>query len=230
MPVFVDKDDVQVAAIAQFLAAQFAVANDGNARTVAVALLHARPTPAGRHAQHRVGQRAQIVGHFFDRELAFEIARQGAEHLGVVGAAQQVEQFLLVVFTGRLQGGQPRRKLLLELRGVETLEQHLGAGELVDHAGVLEQIARRPARRPEQAQQPLVHRRALLQQGQVTLAPEQRLDPVGHAQTGGFADAALVEPGTGALDQPHQAHPRVFAQGQETGLLDPQRDALGQHR
>jgi hypothetical protein len=47
---------------------------------------------------------------------------------------------------------------------IKALLQHLAIGQLVDHARVLQQVARRPARRAQQSQQALVHRRALEQQ------------------------------------------------------------------
>ena len=64
----------------------------------------ARPAPGGGGAQNGFGQGAQVVGHFFDGKLAFYVARQGAKHLGVVGAAQQVEQGLVVVFAAGREG------------------------------------------------------------------------------------------------------------------------------
>jgi hypothetical protein len=46
--VVVDKDHVQVAAVAQFLAAELAVGDDGQAGFVAVALASAAPRPSAR--------------------------------------------------------------------------------------------------------------------------------------------------------------------------------------
>jgi len=86
-----DEDDVEVAAVAQLLAAELAVADDAELRFLAVAPAQALPAPAGGQAQHAVGQRGEVVGHLLDRDAAFQVARQGAEGLGMVGAAQQVE-------------------------------------------------------------------------------------------------------------------------------------------
>ena len=71
-----------------------------------------------------------------------------------------------------------------------------------------------------------MHRRALQQQRQVTLAAQQGLHPVGHLHGRGFTHTALFDPGAGALHQPHQPgayvvpqrlHPRVFAPLGHTG-------------
>jgi hypothetical protein len=85
----------------------------------------------------RVGQRAQVVGHLLDGDAAFHVARQRAEHLRVVGAAQQVEQGLVVVLAGDLQrpiGGASSSRS--NSAGIEALTQHGVVGQLVDHAGV----------------------------------------------------------------------------------------------
>jgi hypothetical protein len=48
----------------------------------------------------------EVVGDLLHRELAFHVAHQGAEHLGVVRVAQRVEQRLLVAhLAGALPGG-----------------------------------------------------------------------------------------------------------------------------
>ena len=70
-------------------------------------------------------------------------------------------------------------------------------------------------------QQALVHRRALLQQRQITLAAQQGLKPIGHAQGGQFRHPALVEPVAGALHQTGQAHASILAQGQHAGVVAP---------
>ena len=226
MLVVEDENDVEVAAVAQFLAAQLAVADDAEARFVAVLLAQARPAPAHGDAQDAVGQRRQIVGHLLDADAALDVAHQGAEHLGVVAAAQQVEQVFLVVLAGGGQRLVAPFQLLLEGGGIEAVVQQAGAGQLVDDAGVLHHVARRPARRAQHAQQALVHRRALQQQGNVALAPQQRLDPVGHAQHAVFADAAFLQPLRGALQQAHQAAARLVAQRLHARVVGPLLQAL----
>ena len=121
----------------------------------------------------------------------------------MVGAAQQVEQGFLVVLAGRLQCVAPLHQFLLELGRDKALGQHGVAGQLVDYAGVLQQVASGPSRRAQQAQQPLVHGRALQQQREVALAAQQRLHPVGDAHRRIFTDTAFTQPLPGALHQPY---------------------------
>jgi len=97
----------------------------------------------------------------------------------------------------------------------------LRAGQLVDDAGVLHHVARRPARRAQHAQQAFVHRRALQQQRDVALAAQQRLDPIGQAQHAVFVDAAVFQPLRGALQQARQAAARFVAQRQHARVLGP---------
>ena len=58
--------------------------------------------------------------------------------------AQQVQQILVIVFACALQSGQAQGHFLLEISGVKALCEQLVAGQLVDHSGVLLQIAGRP--------------------------------------------------------------------------------------
>ncbi len=57
--------DVEVGGVAQFLAAQLAVADDGEVRFVAVALAQLAPGEAQREVDHDVGQFGQMVGQVF---------------------------------------------------------------------------------------------------------------------------------------------------------------------
>ena len=221
----VDKHDVQVAAVAEFLAAKFAVGNDGQLGRLAMFVFQAAPAPAGGDAQHRLGQGAEVVGYFFDAQFAFDVARQRAKHFGVVGAAQQVEQGFVVVFAAAGQRGAPVIEFQLEVAGRKAFIQHVGTGQFVNHAGVQQQVARRPARGPQQTQQALMHIGALQQQGQVAFSPQQGFNPVGQAHGRLWRGAAFVNPLGGAGNQAHQAGARVFAQGQHPGVLAPGGDA-----
>ena len=49
---------------------------------------HEEPAPRHCHPQDGVGQAAEVISHLLNAELAFHVARQGAEELGVMGAAQ----------------------------------------------------------------------------------------------------------------------------------------------
>ena len=103
MLVFIHKHDVQVTAVAQLFAAELAVGEDGKLWFVAMALLEVLPHPTAGDFQYRIGQCAQVVGHLFDGDAAFHVTRQSAEHFGMVGAAQQVEQGFFVGLSGGLQ-------------------------------------------------------------------------------------------------------------------------------
>jgi len=195
-----------------------------------VTLLEALPAPAAAHAQHGVGQGAQVVGHLLDREHAFHVARQRAKDLGVVRATQQVQQRLFVVVAAGGQRLTARLEVGLELRRLEALLVQLLPGQVVDHTGMAQQVARRPLGGTEHAQQPLVHRRALLQQRQVALAAQQRLDPVAQAQRRALAHPPFLEPSPGALQQPQQALARALAQTLHARRLDPLRHPQAQPR
>ena len=53
-------------------------------------------------------------------DAPLHVAREGAEGLGVLRAAQQVEQGLVVVFAGGLQRGQAHGQLALKIGNDET--------------------------------------------------------------------------------------------------------------
>ena len=60
--VVVDEDDVQVGGVAQLLAAELAVGNDGEARVLAVPFLRLEPALLERDGERAVGQLDQVVG------------------------------------------------------------------------------------------------------------------------------------------------------------------------
>ena len=224
--VIVDEHDVQITAITELFATQLAIADDDHGRFIPVAVFQARPAPTGSDAQHRVGQRAQVIGHLLDAEHAFHVARQGAKLLGVVCAAQQVHQALVVVFTCALQRSQTGVQLGFKLDRVKAGVEQVASCEFVDDVGMLQQITRGPFGRTEQTQQAFVHGRALQHQGQIAFPAQQGLDPVHHAQHGLLADAPLFQPLGGALQQAHQAAPRVFTQSLHARVGGPQGQAL----
>ena len=123
----------------------------------------------------------------------------------MVGTSQQVQAGFLVVFTGDLQGTQAQLQFTGEGGGVKALLQHVVAGQLVNHAGMQQQIARRPLRRAQQAQQSLVHQRAFQQQCQIIFTPEQGFNPVNQAHCSVFAHGPFAQPQGGALHQTAQS-------------------------
>ena len=87
------------------------------------------------------------------------------------------------------------------------------SASFVDDAGVQHQVAHRPARQAEQAQQPVLHLGALDQQREVALAAQQRLDPVDEADRRVHRAACRSRTACrGAIDQRGQAHLAVVAQ------------------
>ena len=226
--VVVQKHQVQVTAVAQLLAAQLAVGDDGKVRHGAVVQTQPGPGPTQGAVQRGVGQRRQVIGHLLHGDQRLHIAHQGAEHLGMVGMAQGVEQRVFVVLATALQRGLAVVQLGAVVGRAEALGQQAGVRQLVDHAGVAHQILHRPARQAQQTQQAAHHLGPLDQQGQVALAPQQRLQPVDEAQRGGLAAAAIGHAAGGALDQPAQAQLAVFAQRQHAGVLTPLPHPLAQ--
>ena len=95
-----------------------------------------------------------------DAEYTLHIARQGTKHLGVMRSAQQVQASLFSVFAGDGQRRQPRMQLLGKASGVKPLMEHGVIGQLINHTGVFEQIARGPLGSAQQPQQALVHLRS----------------------------------------------------------------------
>ena len=221
MFVVIHKHDVQIAAVAQFFAAQFAISQDGKLRFVAMPLLEVLPHPLAGDLQHAVRECTQIIGHLLHADAFFHIARQGAKHFGVVGTAQQIEQGFFVCLVGRLQGLQAQRQLALKHGRVKAFAQQGRTGQLVNHTRVLQQIFGRPARQTQQAQQLFMHARALDQQGQIALPAQQGFHPVTPAQRGLFVDAALFEPCIGALKELDQPLHGVVAQAADTRFFSP---------
>src|SRR5260221_5641820 len=88
--ILVEKDEIEVGRVAQFLAAELAVADDRETRLLAVAHAQLRPAQLQRHLEHDVGEIGQIVGQPLDREQSREILREEAEDLRVMRLAQPV--------------------------------------------------------------------------------------------------------------------------------------------
>jgi hypothetical protein len=78
------KNDVQVRGVTQFLSAELAVGDDGEARRVAVAVAQLRPAQFQRDREHQIGKRRQMVGQHFHGELTRQVLRQQAENLSMV--------------------------------------------------------------------------------------------------------------------------------------------------
>ncbi|MPM43079.1 hypothetical protein SDC9_89752 [bioreactor metagenome] len=193
-------------------------------------VFEAAPAPARGHAQHAVGQGREVVGHLLDGDAVLHVARQRAEGLGMVGAAQQVEQVLVVVLAGGTQGGQAQLQFVFEVGRHETLGHERVARQLVDHAGVLQHVAGGPLGSAQQVQQMFVHARALQQQRQIAFAAQQRLQPFHQPHGGGLFDGAFGHPTRGALHQAKQPRARLVAQRLHARAVAPFGHALAHLR
>ena len=87
------------------------------------------------------------------------------------------------------------------------------------------QVAHRPARQAEQAQQPVLHLGPLGQQGEVALAPQQRLEPVDELDRRVQRAALLAHRLGRARDQVREAHLALVAQHSDLRVLAQRRDA-----
>ena len=70
MPVVEQEHDVEVAAVAQLLAAQLAVGHDREARILAMALLEVLPGPADGDVEYRIGECREVVGDLLSLSVA----------------------------------------------------------------------------------------------------------------------------------------------------------------
>ena len=220
--IFIDENDVQIAAITQLLATQFAVGNDGKLVVLAMTVFETAPAPLGGDPQHRVSQRAQVIGNLLNGEFLLHVARECPEDFGMVCPAQQVQQSFLIVFTGCLQRLAALFQFSLEFSRHEPLLQHAVAGQLIDDTGVLEQVPRRPSGCAQHAKQSLMHQWALQQQRQITLPSQQGFDPVSDANSGVLADFSLPQPLPRASYQPNQTGAGFLTQSQHAGMISPQ--------
>ncbi len=73
------EDHIQVGHIAQFLAAQLAIRDDGELRHLAVARGHRLPDGLDGGCDDGVGQRRQVVGQLFHRQVAGQVLGQQVE-------------------------------------------------------------------------------------------------------------------------------------------------------
>ncbi len=90
--IVVDEDQIEIAAVAQFLAAELAVGDHRDPVLIAVALTQVLPAPVEHAVQIGIGQRRQIVRDLLNPQLPFDIAHQSAEGLRLMGSAQRIQQ------------------------------------------------------------------------------------------------------------------------------------------
>ncbi|MNQ52715.1 hypothetical protein D3C85_667420 [compost metagenome] len=136
---------VQVGRIAQFLAAQLAVGDDGKARRGAVHLVHQRPGAVDGLGQQQVCKRRQLVRQLFHRELAFQILRQQLEAGLPLHVAHQVHLPLDVGGAIRQAASvQVGAELARDLGEVQRFEQRAPVDQAVQQQRMLRQVLRGP--------------------------------------------------------------------------------------
>ena len=124
-------------------------------------ILQAPPAPVDGQGQHGFRQRAEVIGDLLHADAPLQIARQRAKDFGMVRAAQEVEQRFLVVLRAGAQMGVTAFQFAGEGGGVKAFVEHADGGKFVDHTRVFKQVARRPTRCTQEAQQAGVDARAL---------------------------------------------------------------------
>ncbi|MCD6044802.1 MAG: hypothetical protein K0R40_4405 [Burkholderiales bacterium] len=91
MRILIDEEDVEVGGVAELLAAELAVADDGERRRIAPVLARQQPPrQLEDDLKDRVGQRGEVVGEALDGEQARQVLGEQAEHLRLVRLAQDV--------------------------------------------------------------------------------------------------------------------------------------------
>ena len=100
MGIVVKIDEVEVGGIAELFTAQFAVADDGKLRRIAVFFGHIRPRARHGGGEYGVGKGGELVGEGFYRPQSGEVLDGEAEDLGVLEAAQGVHLRFSVVAAG----------------------------------------------------------------------------------------------------------------------------------
>src|SRR5207245_3824597 len=98
--VLVKKDEIEIGGVAQFLAAELAVADDRKTRLVPMTHAQLRPAQLQRQLQHDVGEIGEIVREALDAEHARQILREQAKDLPMMRLAQPVHLPFLVALPG----------------------------------------------------------------------------------------------------------------------------------
>jgi len=88
--IVVEENQVEIGGIAEFLAAEFSIADDGETRRLDVTLVQLAPGELEGQFEHDIGQVGEVVGELFQRQQAGDVLCQQPEYLGVMGFAQHV--------------------------------------------------------------------------------------------------------------------------------------------
>ena len=176
--VVVDENDIEVRGVAQFLAAELAVADDREPRRRRIGAAHLRPDGLQRGVEDDVGQRRQVIGEALDREPAGDVLREQTKRLRVLEMSQRVHLAFLVADVMREACG----KLAAPGAPVGFREQHARIEQLVEQDRVLHQEVGCPLRCSHQLREPGQQRRMLDHQRQVGAAAADRLQQCQQAQ------------------------------------------------
>src|SRR3989338_2973926 len=91
MVVVEKKDQVKIGGVAKLFAAELAVSDDGKSGVVAMFFSGGCPAQCQHMPQQQVGQVAQMVAEFFQRQQSLQIHCQQAECLFLFGMVQHVQ-------------------------------------------------------------------------------------------------------------------------------------------
>ena len=172
--IVVEKDDVEVGRVAQFLAAELAVADDGKTRLVEVPAAQPGPAQLQRDLQHDVGEVREMIGEPLDGQRAGQILGEQPENLRVVRLAQRVHLPLGVA--------RELRELPPQVPGefapVQRRMQKARVEQLVEQYRMPVEELGRPARGAHQGGKPFQGLGMLVEEGKIGGAPADGLDQV----------------------------------------------------
>ncbi len=182
------------------------------------------PGGADRRADQDIGQRRQVVGQVFDRQVALQVLRQQPEHLHVMHFAQQVHLALGVAGGGVQLAPAVAREGGPVGGGLQgALVQHF-----VEQDRVLGQVFGGPVAGIDHADHALQRVRVFGQQRQIGGAARDRLEEIQQAAEGG--EARLRHAGDErqrGIDQRRQPIAAGFGQRLQARRLPGQQQALG---
>ncbi|SAI57532.1 Uncharacterised protein [Bordetella ansorpii] len=186
---------VQVRGVAQFLAAQLAVGDHGEARLRIGNPVDQRPQAPHRLGQQHVGQGGQLVGQAFHRQFAFQVLRQQLEAGLALHVAHQVHLAFDVGIAARQYAGvEVGRQLARQLREIQGLEQGAPIDQAVQQQRMLRQVLRGPGAGRHHAGHAGQGVGVFGQQRQIGAALRDGLDQV-HQAHGGIARVGCLQRG-----------------------------------
>ena len=189
-------DQIQVGCVAEFFAAEFAVADDGEGGFVAVFFRHLLPCVLQGLVEYDVGQMGELVADGFNRPSAGQVLYGQSEGVGVVEVAQGVHFGF-----GIVAGGQGGGQFGLLLRPVGSVVGQLRAQEFVQQDGVLLQVGGYPRALAHEFGHAGEFVGVFEQEGEIGRAAADGFEKVGQARQG-FGRAACI--GGGLDDLGHK--------------------------